>query len=229
MVDLDDEKKHAISHKHFHKMLCDVFNYPHDDEYWWRDQVSLIDHIAKDRQAIKLELDEIKEQFQLMEIDRLALKAEIEAVTLERDSKEFLLGEIGVTSIIPPMTTEQARQLIMITNLAREAAEPIYSKIVEDVRNTNKALNIARDELRLLREEIEAARKQEPIGEWRIFNAGRSGEFGRLISDFKFEDGKKFYANPIPEKISKEVARALINTAISENPELLDLFTKADK
>ncbi len=107
--------------KNFHRALCERFNYPHDEEFWWRDQVSLIEHIAKDR-----------------------------------DAKAVLLGEIGVTSIIPPMTTEQARQLIMITNLAREAAEPIYSKIIEDVRNTNKALNIARDELKLLREELEA-------------------------------------------------------------------------
>lgn len=45
-TDIDDLRKYSINHKHFHKMLCERFNYSHDDEFWWRDQVSLIEHIS---------------------------------------------------------------------------------------------------------------------------------------------------------------------------------------
>lgn len=34
--------------KNFHRLLCDRFGYVHDEQFWWRDQLSLIEHIAKD-------------------------------------------------------------------------------------------------------------------------------------------------------------------------------------
>lgn len=36
----------AAAFKNFHRALCGRFNYTHDDQFWWRDQVSLIEHIA---------------------------------------------------------------------------------------------------------------------------------------------------------------------------------------
>jgi hypothetical protein len=33
--------------KNFHRMLCERFGYTHDEQFWWRDQVSLMEHIAK--------------------------------------------------------------------------------------------------------------------------------------------------------------------------------------
>lgn len=45
-----------VDFKNFHRLLCERFNYPHDEEFWWRDQVSLIEHIAKERDALKTEL-----------------------------------------------------------------------------------------------------------------------------------------------------------------------------
>ncbi len=41
MIDLD-----VLKFKNFHRLLCERFNYPHDEQFWWRDQVSLIEHIA---------------------------------------------------------------------------------------------------------------------------------------------------------------------------------------
>jgi hypothetical protein len=32
--------------KNFHRLLCERFGYVHDEEDWWRDQISLIEHIA---------------------------------------------------------------------------------------------------------------------------------------------------------------------------------------
>jgi hypothetical protein len=32
--------------KNFHRLLCERFGYVHDDVDWWRDQISLIEHIA---------------------------------------------------------------------------------------------------------------------------------------------------------------------------------------
>jgi len=33
--------------KNFHSSLCDRFGYTHDNKYWWRDLISLEEHIAK--------------------------------------------------------------------------------------------------------------------------------------------------------------------------------------
>lgn len=33
--------------KSFHRRLCERFGYTHDEEFWWRDLVSLEEHIAK--------------------------------------------------------------------------------------------------------------------------------------------------------------------------------------
>jgi len=37
--------------KAFHRAVCGLFNYPHDEQFWWRDQVSLIEHIVALQQA----------------------------------------------------------------------------------------------------------------------------------------------------------------------------------
>lgn len=37
--------------KRFHRSLCVRFGYVHDEEFWWRDLVSLEEHIAKQRSA----------------------------------------------------------------------------------------------------------------------------------------------------------------------------------
>ncbi len=48
--------------KNFHRLLCERFNYPHDEEFWWRDLLSLIEHIAAERDALKAELEAARKQ-----------------------------------------------------------------------------------------------------------------------------------------------------------------------
>lgn len=48
--------------KNFHDNLCNRFDYPHDDAYWWRDQISLIEHIASRLQAAESKFEEIAKQ-----------------------------------------------------------------------------------------------------------------------------------------------------------------------
>jgi hypothetical protein len=47
MQDERDEAGHEF--KNFHRMLCERFAYRHDEKDWKRDQVSLMEHIAKQR------------------------------------------------------------------------------------------------------------------------------------------------------------------------------------
>lgn len=50
--------------------------------------------------------------------------------------------------------------------------------------------------------ELEALRNQKPVGEWRVHSKNRAGEeFGRLISEQRFEDGQKFYTSPVPQQL----------------------------
>ena len=39
--------------KNFHRNLCERFDYFHDERDWKRDQISLEEHIAKERDALK--------------------------------------------------------------------------------------------------------------------------------------------------------------------------------
>jgi hypothetical protein len=41
------EQGDSHAFKNFHRMLCERFDYCHDEKDWWRDQVSLMEHIAK--------------------------------------------------------------------------------------------------------------------------------------------------------------------------------------
>ncbi|MGB8420184.1 hypothetical protein [Paraburkholderia sp.] len=43
--DLQRDDAHAF--KNFHRLLCERFDYVHDDKDWRRDQLSLIEHIAR--------------------------------------------------------------------------------------------------------------------------------------------------------------------------------------
>ncbi len=40
-------RERAAEFKNFHRLLCERFGYGHDPLDWWRDQLSLIEHIAK--------------------------------------------------------------------------------------------------------------------------------------------------------------------------------------
>lgn len=44
--------------KNFHRLLCERFGYCHDERDWKRDQISLIEHIAKQRIAQSVALPE---------------------------------------------------------------------------------------------------------------------------------------------------------------------------
>ena len=41
------EPTELANFKNFHRSLCARFNYTHDEKFWWRDLVSLEEHIAK--------------------------------------------------------------------------------------------------------------------------------------------------------------------------------------
>ena len=41
------EPTDLASFKNFHRSLCARFNYTHDEKFWWRDLVSIEEHIAK--------------------------------------------------------------------------------------------------------------------------------------------------------------------------------------
>lgn len=66
MANMAEISTNAESFKNFHRSLCERFGYTHDELYWWRDLVSLEEHIAKVMhdpsaphvQAIRLERDE---------------------------------------------------------------------------------------------------------------------------------------------------------------------------
>lgn len=106
-----------------------------------------------------------------------------------------------VTSIIPPMATEQARQIIMITNLAKEAAEPIYSKIIDDIRNSNIARNSAWDEVKLLRSELEAVKADRDKFKYcpGVMRCAKC-EFQLLKSVINMSSGSVTAGNSDPEK-----------------------------
>jgi hypothetical protein len=42
----EDIERVRASFKNFHRLLCERFNYEHDEKDWERDQLSLIEHIA---------------------------------------------------------------------------------------------------------------------------------------------------------------------------------------
>lgn len=46
-VEMTREPEPIHSFKNFHRQLCERFGYAHDEVEWQRDQVSLIEHIAK--------------------------------------------------------------------------------------------------------------------------------------------------------------------------------------
>ena len=54
-----DEERHQF--KNFHRLLCERFNYAHDEVDWKRDQLSLIEHIAARLAAAEAERDRARE------------------------------------------------------------------------------------------------------------------------------------------------------------------------
>lgn len=40
------ENKYSHEFKNYHRLLCERFGYVHDEKFWWRDQLSLIEFIA---------------------------------------------------------------------------------------------------------------------------------------------------------------------------------------
>lgn len=40
------ENKYSHDFKNFHRLLCERFGYVHDEKFWWRDQLSLIEFIT---------------------------------------------------------------------------------------------------------------------------------------------------------------------------------------
>jgi hypothetical protein len=55
---LKDAKAADADFKNFHRQLCERFGYVHDDKDWKRDQVSLIEWIAKQERSTVIVSDE---------------------------------------------------------------------------------------------------------------------------------------------------------------------------
>ena len=53
-----DEARHEF--KNFHRNLCERFDYCHDEKDWRRDQVSLIEHIARRAEKVGAEKDVLR-------------------------------------------------------------------------------------------------------------------------------------------------------------------------
>lgn len=53
-----DEARHEF--KNFHRNLCERFDYCHDEKDWRRDQVSLIEHIARRAEKVGAEKDALR-------------------------------------------------------------------------------------------------------------------------------------------------------------------------
>lgn len=91
-----------------------------------------------------------------------------------------------------------------------------------------------RAELGSLRAELEAARKQEPCGwqcrfitpteTWGYCSKEHYETVKAAPHEYPGYEVRAVYASPVPTKISKGAAQVLIHAAISENPELLELF-----
>ena len=67
-------------HKNLHRSLCARFGYAHDEKYWWRDDVSLEEHIAKQIQ------DALAGQM-ILSSERDLLKSELES--LKQDAARY--------------------------------------------------------------------------------------------------------------------------------------------
>lgn len=49
-------------HKNLHRSLCARFGYVHDEKYWWRDEVSLEEHIAAQIGQLKAEVEALRRE-----------------------------------------------------------------------------------------------------------------------------------------------------------------------
>lgn len=79
------------------------------------------------------------------------------------------------------------------------AARPeVVLDLLERLENAESERDALKAELSMEQNRREAARKQEPYAEWKIFNKGGSGEFGQLVSNHPMHDGQKLYASPVP-------------------------------
>lgn len=71
---VQDHHNHPVNNnfKAFHRSLCERFGYPHDPEFWWRDTISLEEHIA---QQVAKPAPEEKQEFLVDLRDDIAMHA----------------------------------------------------------------------------------------------------------------------------------------------------------
>lgn len=105
-------------HKNLHRSLCARFGYVHDEKYWWRDDVSLEEHISKQLQEalagqihLTSERDLLKaevERLRTAEGDAMTYKAGMENCAAQRDQlkrdNEALRKEIALLKPSPIST-----------------------------------------------------------------------------------------------------------------------------
>jgi len=114
------------------------------------------------------------------------LEDDLEAALLERDALKAELDRL------PAKWSEDS---------SLQTWFPITSEELESLRAENKSL----------KSKIEAARKQEPYAEWKVFNKGGSGQFGQLVSNHPMHDGLKLYASPVPAQQLPDDARYAVD------------------
>lgn len=86
------DPKGEATFKNFHRSLCDRFGYTHDPEYWWRDLISLEEHIAKATTAAGL-VDGVP----MIRFDGDAVEAVVQHLltagyTCDGDYEDFFMG-----------------------------------------------------------------------------------------------------------------------------------------
>ena len=138
---------------------------------------------VKSRAALEREIDELRSQI---------LKATSSMMGVgDGDGNLFVYGDYDSIKAVQAIVLERDA---LKAEIEKEKAKAHKAQEVADWHLSHRTF---------AESQLEAARKQEPVGEWKVFNPGRSGEFGRLISELKFEDGQKFYTSPVPAQQSE--------------------------
>lgn len=141
---------------------------------------------------------DLLERLENAESERDALKAEL---SMEQNRRELAEEDIEVLHIN-----------LDLLGIPRSASETLSAWW---------RVTYLRDERDQFKAELEAARKQEPYAEWKIFNKGGSGEFGQLVSNHPMHDGQKLYASPVPAQQAEYPdypMQPIINGRFEANP-----------
>lgn len=92
---MTDTSEDLRQFKNFHRLLCERFGYPHDEKDWFRDQVSLIEHIANITEGqieeLRAEVNRVRDGNRYFQLEKLALDRAAHAETENARLKTLLL------------------------------------------------------------------------------------------------------------------------------------------